>query len=277
LLALLETTFETEQSDMTRIRQIDAFTNVPFKGNPAGVCILEEPAEDSWMQSVAAEMNVAETAFLWPLDEGFSLRWFTPATEVDLCGHATLASAHALWESGTLDETRQAVFSTKSGTLTADREDGWIVLDFPSEGAREEIDPAPIVAAIGCQVLRASRNRFDFLAEVDSAEAVRQLTPDIRAIQTLGCRGLIVTAPSDDERFDFVSRFFAPAVGVDEDPVTGSAHCFLAPYWAAKLGKGSLTGYQASARGGVVNVAMHGDRVKLKGQAVTVLEGELLG
>jgi PhzF family phenazine biosynthesis protein len=262
---------------VTRIRQIDAFTSEPFSGNPAGVCILDEPADERWMQSVASEMNVAETAFLWPLDDGFNLRWFTPTTEVDLCGHATLASAHALWESETLASHEQAVFSTKSGILTADHDGEWIVLDFPSEAPEGSVDPAAISAAIGTDVQSAHRNRFDFLAEVESPEIVRTITPDIRAIEALGCRGLIVTARSNDGDHDFVSRFFAPAVGVDEDPVTGSAHCFLSPYWTGKLGRNELTGYQASKRGGVVKVELHGDRVKLKGQAVTVLEGNLIG
>ncbi|MEX2425939.1 MAG: PhzF family phenazine biosynthesis protein [Thermomicrobiaceae bacterium] len=262
---------------MTRIRQIDAFTSVPFKGNPAGVCILEAPADAAWMQSVAAEMNVAETAFIWPEGDAFRLRWFTPATEVELCGHATLASAHALWESGTLSDGQQAVFNTLSGRLTAVREGDWIVLDFPVESSRETLDTDAISAAIGTDVLAACCNRFDFLAEVASAAQVRDLEPDLRAISALDCRGLIVTATSDDARYDFVSRFFGPAVGVDEDPVTGSAHCFLGPYWADRLGRTELTGYQASARGGVVNVALHGDRVRLKGQAVTVLVGELTG
>ena len=262
---------------MTRIRQIDAFTSVPFSGNPAGVCILEHPADERWMQSVAAEMNVAETAFLWPLDTGFSLRWFTPTTEVDLCGHATLASAHALWESGTLPNGELAEFETKSGRLTAHRDGDWILLDFPAERSESSLDTEAINNAIGTVALHASRNRFDFLAEVDSEETVRSIVPDLRSIVDLGCRGLIVTARSDDPSYDFVSRFFAPAAGVDEDPVTGSTHCFLGPFWAEKLGKTTLTGYQASKRGGAVGVDVHDDRVTLKGQAITVLDGQLLG
>jgi PhzF family phenazine biosynthesis protein len=262
---------------MTRIRQIDAFTAVPFKGNPAGVCVLEQPADEVWMQQVAAEMNVAETAFLWPLESGFSLRWFTPTTEVDLCGHATLASAHALWESDHIDAQQTAVFHTKSGELRADRDGDWIVLDFPAEGPVETADAATVAAALGCPVAEAAWNRFDLLAELESDSAVRDAEPDLAAIRALGCRGLIVTARSTDPAYDFVSRFFAPAVGVDEDPVTGSAHCFLGPWWGEKLGKPSLTGYQASARGGVVGVELHDDRVYLKGKAVTVLDGQLLG
>jgi PhzF family phenazine biosynthesis protein len=265
---------------MTRIRQIDAFTSVPFAGNPAGVCILESPADETWMQSVAAEMNVAETAFLWSLEGGFSLRWFTPTTEVDLCGHATLASAHALWESGTLATGEQAIFNTRSGQLTADRDGDWIVLDFPAEGPVAELSPGQaegVASAIGVPAIHACRNRFDFLAEVESAEQVRRIEPDLSAIRGLGCRGLIVTARSDIDQYDFVSRFFAPAVGIDEDPVTGSAHCFLGPYWAGKLEKNPLTGYQTSKRGGVIGVELNGDRVKLKGKAVTVIDGQLLG
>jgi PhzF family phenazine biosynthesis protein len=262
---------------MTRIRQVDAFTDVPFKGNPAGVCILDKPADEEWMQAVAAEMNVAETAFLWPEEAGFSLRWFTPATEVELCGHATLASAHVLWESGRLPIGEQAVFATKSGRLTADRDGEWILLDFPAEPLESSLDTEPITNAIGTVALSASRNRFDYLAEVDSEETVRSIVPDLQAIVDLGCRGLIVTARSDDPSYDFVSRFFGPGAGVDEDPVTGSTHCFLGPYWGEKLGKTTLTGYQASKRGGAVGVEVHDDRVTLKCQAVTVLDGTLLG
>lgn len=262
---------------MTYIRQIDAFTKVPFSGNPAGVCILDEPADETWMQAVAAEMNVAETAFLWPLDSGFSLRWFTPTTEVDLCGHATLASAFAIWESGLLSTAESPVFSTRSGELRASWIDNRIVLDFPIEGPEDSIDPAPISKAINAPVGEASRNRFDFLAEVASETEVRGVVPDLRAIAGLGCRGLIVTAPSDNPEFDFVSRFFAPVVGIDEDPVTGSAHCFLGPWWGQKLGKTEMVGYQASDRGGIVGVEIHGDRVYLKGNAVTVFYGQLFG
>ncbi len=262
---------------MTYIRQVDAFTKVPFSGNPAGVCILEEPADETWMQAVAAEMNVAETAFLWPLDSGFSLRWFTPTTEVDLCGHATLASAFAIWESGLLSTAESPVFSTRSGELRASWIDNRIVLDFPIEGPEDSIDPAPISKAINVAVVEASRNRFDFLAEVASEAEVRGIVPDLRAIAGLGCRGLIVTAPSDNPEFDFVSRFFAPVVGIDEDPVTGSAHCFLGPWWGQKLEKTEMVGYQASERGGIVGVEIHGDRVYLKGNAVTVFYGQLFG
>ncbi len=262
---------------MTYIRQVDAFTKVPFSGNPAGVCILEEPADETWMQAVAAEMNVAETAFLWPLDSGFSLRWFTPITEVDLCGHATLASAFAIWESGLLSTAESPVFSTRSGELRASWIDNRIVLDFPIEGPEDSIDPAPISKAINVAVVEASRNRFDFLAEVASEAEVRGIVPDLRAIAGLGCRGLIVTAPSDNPEFDFVSRFFAPVVGIDEDPVTGSAHCFLGPWWGQKLEKTEMVGYQASERGGIVGVEIHGDRVYLKGNAVTVFYGQLFG
>ncbi len=261
---------------MTRIRQIDAFTDSPFSGNPAGVCILDAPADPGWMQNVAAEMNVSETAFLWPEQGGFRLRWFTPSTEVDLCGHATLASAHALWESGTLPGDQKAIFYTKSGVLSAERDGEEIRLDFPSEPPEAQLKGSTFEAAIGTSAVNAARNRFDVLVQLDSADAVRNLQPDLAAIQRMECRGMIVTALSDDPAYDFVSRFFAPASGIDEDPVTGSAHCFLGPYWAERLGKEALTGYQASRRGGVVRVELHGDRVRLGGQAVTVLDAELL-
>jgi PhzF family phenazine biosynthesis protein len=260
---------------MTEIRLVDAFTDTPFRGNPAGVCILNAPVDERWMQDVAAEMNVAETAFLWPESDQFRLRWFTPATEVDLCGHATLATAHALWEAGILPLDREAVFATRSGALRAFRDGDMIALDFPAEGAESEIDRDEIARAIGARVEFASRNRFDFLAEVESAETVRTLRPDIEAIRRLDCRGLIVTAGSDDPRYEFVSRFFAPSIGIIEDPVTGSAHCFLGPYWGERLRKSKLVGRQESSRGGEVAVEVHGDRVLLKGRAVTVLKGQI--
>lgn len=262
---------------MTRITQVDAFTSVPFRGNPAGVCVLTGPPDDAWMQSVATEMNLSETAFLWPEGSAFRLRWFTPSTEVDLCGHATLASAHVLWEQGWLETGETARFETRSGTLSAGAEDGWILLDFPAEPAQEQVGTSELARALGTEVRAAWRNRFDILAEVTSADAVRTLDPDLRAVAALGVRGVIATAPSNDDDVDFVSRFFGPSVGVDEDPVTGSAHCFLAAYWGERLGKSSMVGYQSSRRGGIVRVELKGDRVSIGGQAVTVLDGTLLG
>ncbi len=256
---------------------VDAFTAVPFTGNPAAVCLLGGPADPRWMQNVAAEMNLAETAFLHGTDDGFALRWFTPTVEMDLCGHATLASAHALWEEDRLAPATAARFHTKSGLLTARRaaEPGWIELDFPATPAEPAPLPPALIAALGVTPRAVARSRFDYLVEVESAEAVRRLTPDLAALTRVGPRGVIVTSRADTDGHDFVSRFFAPAAGVPEDPVTGSAHCALAPWWAAKLGKTALTGFQASARGGVVRVRVAGDRVVLAGQAVTVLRGEL--
>lgn len=257
------------------IVQIDAFTDKPFAGNPAAVCVLPAPGDARWMQRVAAEMNLAETAFLHPLDDGYNLRWFTPTVEVDLCGHATLASAHALWESGRLAPDAQARFHTRSGLLTARRNGDWIELDFPATPAEPCESPAALARALGVTPAYTGKTRFDYLMELESEQAVRALRPNFALLRELGVRGVIVTAPASTRGFDFVSRFFAPGAGIDEDPVTGSAHCALAPFWGAKLGKSEMVGYQASARGGVVRVRVHGARVLLGGQAVTVLRGEL--
>jgi predicted PhzF superfamily epimerase YddE/YHI9 len=253
---------------------VDAFTDRPFAGNSAAVCPLDRPASDEWMQLVAAEMNLSETAFLIPEADGFRLRWFTPAVEVDLCGHATLASAHVLWESGSLPLTAPARFHTRSGLLTSTREGDAIILDFPAEPARPCDPPPGLVEAVGSAPRSVGRNRMDYLMEYDSADVVRSLRPDFARLATVPVRGVIVTAPADGQH-DFVSRFFAPASGVAEDPVTGSAHCCLGPFWAAKFGKNDLVGYQVSKRGGVVRVGVRGERVRLGGRAVTVLRGEL--
>lgn len=256
--------------------QVDAFTDVPYRGNPAAVCVLSTPRDAAWMQAVAAEMNLAETAFLEPRADGFGLRWFTPTVEVDLCGHATLASAHALWEGGALRPEAPARFHTRSGWLTCERRDGWIEMDFPSEPASAGDAPPGLAAALCVAPRWVGRNRFDYLVEVDSAAAVRALAPDLAALVAVECRGVIVTAPADTPGHDFVSRFFAPRAGVPEDPVTGSAHCCLGPFWSERLGKPEVVGYQASARGGVVRVRPRGPRVTLAGQAVTVLRGHLV-
>jgi PhzF family phenazine biosynthesis protein len=220
-------------------------------------------------------MNLSETAFLAPQDGGFNLRWFTPAVEVDLCGHATLASAHVLWEDGHLPPGAQARFHTRSGVLLADRRGEWIEMDFPAKPAIPAEAPPDMLAALGVDAACVTRNQFDYLVELKSEEAVRAAAPDFTALKKVAARGVIVTARASGGGFDFVSRFFAPAVGVDEDPVTGSAHCALAPYWSERLGKTEMTGYQASARGGVVHVRVKGGRVVLGGQAVTVMTGEL--
>ena len=257
------------------IIQIDAFTDRPFRGNPAAVCILSRHRDDTWMQNVAREMNLSETAFLEKKEDGFNLRWFTPAVEVELCGHATLASAHALWEIGYLDPKEQARFFTKSGLLTAALTDDWIEMNFPVEPETAASAPPDLSSALGVGFTYVGKNRFDYLVEIDSEESIRRINPDFSLLATVPMRGVIVTSPSSSTEYDFVSRFFAPQVGVNEDPVTGSAHCCLGPYWGAKLGKNEMVAYQASSRGGIVRVRMDKDRVYLGGQAVTVLRGEL--
>jgi len=258
--------------------QVDAFTAEPFAGNPAAVCLLPAPRDASWMQAVAREMNLSETAFLVrrPADDGFDLRWFTPATEVDLCGHATLASAHMLFEDEHIAPGDTARFHTKSGLLTARLDAGWIELDFPATAPEPIKAPDGLSEAIGATPVYVGRSRFDLLVEVESEDVVRALQPDFTSIRALPVRGLIVTSRATSPGLDFVSRFFAPAVGVDEDPVTGSAHCCLTPFWASRFGKSEMLARQLSARGGTVRVALSGDRVRLSGQAVTVLRGELV-
>ncbi len=257
------------------IFKVDSFTEKPFGGNPAGVCILSEPGDEAWMRSVAREMNLSETAFLHREKELFNLRWFTPVAEVELCGHATLASAHILWETGILGPKEEARFQTKSGLLTAARSGGMIELDFPAKPEKQAEAPKGLIEALGTTPLYVGRNTFDYIVEIESQEAVRDIAPDIARLTKIPARGVIVTAAASSAGFDFVSRFFAPAVGVDEDPVTGSAHCCLGPYWGAKLGKTEMKAYQASARGGIVRVRLAGDRVVLGGHAVTILRGTL--
>lgn len=266
-----------------RLHQVDAFTDRPFAGNPAAVCLLDRPRDERWMRAVAAEMNLSETAFLVRRGggegggDGFDLRWFTPACEVDLCGHATLASAHRLWETGELGAGEEARFHTRSGLLTARRAGGgWIEMDFPARPPRRAEPPSGLAEALGAPVRWTGAGGDDLLALLDDAAAVRSLAPDLGRVARLPVRGLIVTAAADPgAEHDFVSRFFAPAVGVPEDPVTGSAHCCLGPFWAERLGKPEVVGYQASARGGVVRVRPRGERVTLGGEAVTVLVAEL--
>jgi PhzF family phenazine biosynthesis protein len=256
------------------IHVADAFTAEPFCGNPAAVCLLAAPAGEEWMRRVAAEMNLSETAFLVKRADGYDLRWFTPMAEVALCGHATLASAHVLWETGAA-ASPSIEFHTKSGILKAARAGGRIELDFPAKPAQRAEPPPGLLEAIGCKPNEIARNQFDYLLEVASEGEVRAVEPDFAALARVDARGVVVTARSSDPKYDFVSRFFAPAVGVDEDPVTGSAHCCLAPHWRRKLGKDSLVAYQASARGGVVHLRVAGDRVVLGGNAVTIWSGEL--
>jgi PhzF family phenazine biosynthesis protein len=265
-----------------RIRQVDAFTTLPFAGNPAAVCVLAEPADERWMQNVAAEMNLSETAFAQRLPGGskFSLRWFTPVSEVDLCGHATLATAHILWEDGHLPRGEPALFETRSGLLTARPGPDGIELDFPSEPVSEPMSSAGELVklgfALGAPVQFAGKNRFDLLVELESEEVVRGLRPNFQQLEEYPVRGVIATSRSRSDEYDLVSRFFAPRVGINEDPVCGSAHCCLGPYWAAKLGRMKLTAHQVSCRGGVVKIRVEGPRTILIGDAVTVLRGELV-
>lgn len=260
-----------------RLLQIDAFTSEPFRGNPAAVCLLDRERDAQWMQDVAAEMNLSETAFLLPGEEAFSLRWFTPAVEVALCGHATLASAHALWEEGLLAPHETARFQTKSGLLTAEKRGELIELDFPATRDERSAPPEGLLESLGVtDPIYVGRNKFDYIVEVGSEDVVRALEPDHTSLRRIPVRGIIVTSRARATDADFVSRFFAPGSGVDEDPVTGSAHCCLTPYWSSRLGKTEMLGYQASRRGGFVRVRLDGDRVKLGGNAVTVLRADLV-
>ena len=258
------------------IVQVDAFTDTPFAGNPAAVCLLPEPRDERWMQNVAQEMNLSETAFLHRREDGFDLRWFTPAVEVDLCGHATLASAHVLWEDGHLRPDEQARFFTKSGLLTARRDGEWIELDLPVEAEEPVEVPADLVRALAITPKYVGKNRFNYVVEIDSEAAVREVKPDFSLLQTLPVQGVIVTSLSASPDFDFVCRYFAPAAGINEDPVTGSAYCCLGPFWQQRLKKDAFLAQQVSPRVRIVRVRLSGDRVLLGGKAITVLRAELL-
>ncbi|MEM6448043.1 MAG: PhzF family phenazine biosynthesis protein [Cyanobacteria bacterium P01_D01_bin.123] len=257
--------------------QVDAFSDRPFSGNPAAVCILERAASDRWMQQVAAEMNLSETAFVVPQADGFGLRWFTPAVEVNLCGHATLASARMLWTDGYLDRDRQARFHTRSGVLTANLQGDDIALNFPAMTVTPTAPPPTLLKALGdVEIASINYDEHNFLVELAEAAQLRALAPDFTRMREVPGEGVIVTSLSDMDEYDFISRYFAPNVGIPEDPVTGMAHCYLAPYWQAKLSKPELLAYQASTRGGWMRVRSDGDRVTLLGQAVIVMRGELL-
>jgi len=258
------------------IYQVDAFATKPFSGNPAAVCILEEEKSTEWMQALAEEMNLSETAFLERKGDAFNLRWFTPNFEVDLCGHATLASAHILWETGLLNSDQDALFHTKSGALTARNLDSGIELNFPSEIAEPCELPEEISRSLGVGTVYTGQNRMDYLVELESPEALRSLKPDFNEMAKVNTRGVIVTSKSDVPKYDFLSRFFAPWHGIDEDPVTGSAHCCTGPYWREKLGLDELRAFQASSRGGEVNIGFENERILLRGKAITILKGELI-
>ena len=253
--------------------QVDAFTSTPFAGNPAAVCVVEEALPDDLMQAIGNEMNLSETAFVRKQeDDSWHLRWFTPVAEVYLCGHATLATSHVLFEKGFVPSGAPVQFETLSGTLTVNREaSGLLVMDFPAEPATMHFPDELIDNALNMDCLKHAANRMDALAEVADETTLRGLRPDMSAIAALEVRGLIVTAPADDPELDFVSRFFAPQCGVPEDPVTGSAHCCLAPWWGERLEKTRMKARQLSARGGEVDVELVGDRVLLRGHAVTVM------
>lgn len=256
-----------------RIRVVDAFTDRPFAGNPAGVCLLDAWREDAWMQSVATELNLSETAFAVARADGdWELRWFTPAVEVDLCGHATLATVHALHADGLVPDAVR--FHTRSGVLVAHAGDE-ITLDFPAAPSHAVAAPDGLADALGAtpEAVLAVPALRELMAVFGSEEDVRGLAPDFAALLRMDTRGVIATAPSS--QYDFVSRVFLPSVGIPEDPVTGGAHTALAPYWATRLGRDPLVGFQASARGGLVRTSVHGDRVHLGGRAVTVLDGTL--
>ena len=255
--------------------QVDAFTNQPFAGNPAAVCLFTSPRDDAWMLNVAREMNLSETAFVLRQDDGFNLRWFTPSVEVKLCGHATLASAHVLYETGTVKPDDAIRFHTRSDLLTATRRGDWIELNFPARQQTAGSAPPELLQALGVTPKYVGTNEGRYLLLVDSEETVRRLKPDFALLKSMPGRCVMVTSRSASPEYDFVSRYFAPWIGIDEDPVTGSAHCYLAPFWSKQLGKNEFTARQVSARGGVLRVRLEGERVHLGGQAVTVLRGEL--
>ncbi len=253
---------------MIRVYIVNAFTGGPDSGNPAAVCVLENEIQDRTKQKIAAELNLSETAFLIRRENVFELRWFTPEVEVNLCGHATLASAHVLYTLGIIAETRDAVFLTKSGILSARKKDELIEMNFPLQEAWEVEVPEELLLAISALPLYVGRNRFDYIALYDSEGTVRNAIPELGHIKKLNSRGLIITSVSNSGRYDFVSRFFAPSAGINEDPVTGSAHCCLCPFWSHRLGKKELTGYQASQRGGFVYTKLLDRRVLLAGRAI---------
>ncbi len=255
---------------------VDSFTDKPFSGNPAATFILEKDISDELKQNIASEINLSETSFVLKKDDSFRLRWFTPIKEAGLCGHATLAAAHILWEVGVLDIKEEAVFETKSGILKARKNNYLIEMDFPIESPVEADCPEELLKAIGYQPIFVGKNRMDYLAVYENEEVVRKVIPNFEYLKKLDCRGLIISAKSSSDKYDFVSRFFAPNSGIDEDPVTGSAHCCLAPFWSKRLGKKELIGFQASKRGGVVYTKLKDDTVLLSGNAVTVMKSETL-
>lgn len=260
---------------MAKIVQVDSFTSELFKGNPAAVCLLEKQMDDSWMQNIAREMNLSETAFLFKIKDGYKLRWFTPVMEVDLCGHATLASAHVLYEEGLLSIDQQARFHTRSGVLTVIKKGDWLEMDFPAQKVTPVDVPPVLSEAVGPRPVYTGKNKTGYLFKYESEEQVRELKPHFHLLREMPVQEIIVTAKSAVGEYDFVSRFFAPNLGINEDPVTGSAHCSLGPFWQGELCKSDFLAYQASERGGVIKVGVRGDRVKIGGQAITLFRGTL--
>jgi PhzF family phenazine biosynthesis protein len=258
------------------IYQVDAFTAVPFSGNPAAVCILTSKFNEAWMQRVASEMNLSETAFVIPEGDGYHLRWFTPTTEVKLCGHATLASAFVLFEREYIASEKVIKFLTSSGLLTSQKSGEWIWMNFPRFEVVDIKPPPGLMDALGLTATNVLKSGENILVEVKSEEEVKGCNPDFGQLIKLPLQGVAITARSARPEYDFVSRYFAPWVGIDEDPVTGSAHCCLGPYWGARINKEEMTAYQVSSRGGIVKMILDKDRVKLGGQAVMILEGMVL-
>jgi predicted PhzF superfamily epimerase YddE/YHI9 len=257
---------------MPSLLHVDAFADRPFAGNPAAVCVSNEPPDGSWMQTLATELNLPATAFVWPHAGGFGLRWFTAVAELALCGHGTLAAAHALFELG--EAAGSVTFQTAAARLQARQSGELIELDFPLEASSAAAAPPALLRAIGQAPKNVERNRLDYLVELESEQAVREFQPDLAALREVDTRGLIVTARGSGD-VDFVSRYFAPRFGLDEDHVTGSAHCCLGPYWQRRLGMAALVGRQLSRRGGIVHVQIDAERARLGGRAVTVAQGHL--
>ena len=254
--------------------QVDAFTDQPFIGNPAAVCLLMEEKSDEWMLNVAREMNCSETAFLLNKEEDI-FEVVQPQSRSGLCGHATLASAHVLWEKE-LFPGMEILFFTKGGLLTAQYKEGWIELNFPAIEEKKVFPSEILLDALKVPVLYVGKSKYDYLVEIETEEILKDMNPDFETLKIAVPRGVIVTCQSDRPEFDFISRFFVPSLGINEDPVTGSAHCVLGPYWQKKLNKSELIAYQASERGGVIKVKIEDDRVYISGKAVTITDGVLL-
>ncbi len=257
--------------------QVDSFTDQPFKGNPAGVCLLDGPRPNEWMRSLAAEMALSETAFVIRTGDDFTLRWFTPTIEIDLCGHATLASAHILWQNGIVSEAEPIRFHTRSGLLTITRSRDWIEMDFPARSYRPVAENEGVIDSVGAVPDEVYQSGENLLFVYESEKTIRKMSPNFSALGSYDYHGVIVTSPADSPQFDFVSRFFAPSIGINEDPVTGSSHCTLTLYWSERLRKTNMNALQVSRRGGVLKVRMSGERVYISGQAVTVFATSIRG